>query len=76
MAIFAFQQPMEFVPAWMQTDALSGVDPLSYDLSRLREEVVRASGTIITDDLNPIDLARVAGAMEWREQTQAVLRLD
>jgi len=76
MALFAFQQPMELVPAWMQTDAISGVDPLSYDLSRLREEVVRASSAIITDDLNPIDLARVAVAMEWREQTRAAVGYD
>lgn len=76
MAIFAFQQPMELVPAWMQTDAISGVDPLSYDLSRLREETVRETGAVITDDLNPIDLARVAVAIEWREQTQAALQHD
>ena len=74
MAIFAFRQPMELIPAWAQTDSFSGVDPLSYDLARLREDVVRKEGAVITDDLNPIDLARVSVAMEWRRQTSDALR--
>ncbi len=76
MAVFAFRQDMALVPAWVQTDDAWGVDPLSYDLSRLREAVVRDRGTVITDDLNPIDLARVAVAMEWREQTQVSLQAE
>jgi hypothetical protein len=51
-----------------------GVDPLSYELALRREDPDFGKGVVITDDLNPIDLARVEIALEWRRRTAQALR--
>jgi len=72
--IFAFRgKPRELLPLW-QADAAGGADRLSYDLTRRRVDTDRPAGTIITDDRNPIDLARAQTALAWRRQTMELLR--
>ncbi|MFO7900000.1 MAG: fused MFS/spermidine synthase [Planctomycetota bacterium] len=73
ITIFACTRPMTLEPRWVEGDVSVGVDPLSYELAQLREETVRPGGIVITDDLNPIDLARAAIAIEWRRQTMREL---
>ena len=70
---FVFRQPMTLTPLWAEDSLTAGVDPLSYELSLLRECTERTGGAIITDDLNPIDLARAQIAVEWRSQTARFL---
>jgi len=76
ITVFACMQPMALEPRWVEQDVVMGVDPLSYELSRLREETRRPGGIVITDDLNPIDLARATVAMEWRRQTLCQLEAE
>ena len=74
ITIFAFCRSMVLTPDWIDGDEGGGIDPLSYELSRLREDTAGPSGVVITDDLNPIDLARAGVALEWRTQTAEHLR--
>jgi spermidine synthase len=70
ITVFAAMSPATTLePGWVEQDVAGGVDPLSYELEQLREETERPGGAIITDDLNPIDLARAQVAIEWRRQT-------
>jgi len=73
LTVFAFLGTMELMPAWAES-GFGGVDPLSYELSQHTEDTNRSGGIIITDDLNPIDRARVRTALEWREQTMELMR--
>ncbi|MGB2821563.1 MAG: fused MFS/spermidine synthase [Phycisphaerae bacterium] len=69
--IFAFHgEPRTLLPLW-QADAFGGADRLSYDLTRRRVKADRPAGTIITDDRNPIDLARAQTALAWRRDDRA-----
>jgi len=69
--IFAFRgEPRTLLPLW-QADAFGGADRLSYDLTRRRVKADRPAGTIITDDRNPIDLARAQTALAWRRDDRA-----
>ncbi len=70
--IFAFRRPMKLYPFWRQGGPGGGVDRLSYELARRRVETDRPGGAVITDDLNPIDLARAETALAWRRQTAAL----
>ena len=45
------------------------VDPLIYELWSRRLNLSPSKGIIITDDHNPIDIARVKTALAWRAQT-------
>jgi len=72
--IFAFRQAMELLPLWRQTGQAGGVDELSYELDRRGISTVRPEGAVITDDHNPIDLARAQTALEWRRQTMELLK--
>jgi len=45
------------------------VDPLIYELWARRLNLSPSKGIIITDDHNPIDIARVKTALAWRAQT-------
>ena len=72
--VFAFAgRPRELLPLW-QADAGSGADRLSYELSRRLVSTDRPGGIVITDDRNPIDLARARTALAWRKQTRELLR--
>ncbi len=72
--IFAFRgERRELLPLW-QNDFAGGADPLSYELTRRRVDTDRPRGTVITDDHNPIDLARARTALAWRKQTMELLR--
>jgi len=70
--IYAFRGPArELLPLW-QADLAGGADRLSYELSRRRVATRRHGGQVVTDDRNPIDLARAETALEWRKQTMAL----
>ncbi len=73
IVVFALQRPMGLLPLWREADAGGGADQLSYELSRREVKTDRAGGVVITDDLNPIDLARATTALEWRRQTAALI---
>jgi spermidine synthase len=47
------------------------VDPLAYELVTRRLELAPDRGVVITDDHNPIDVARVKTALAWRAQALA-----
>jgi len=74
MAVFAFRRRMELLPLWAGAAPGQGVDPLSYELSQRREHPDFSRGVVITDDFNPIDRARIATALEWRQRTTEALR--
>jgi len=76
ITIFAFRekQNMELYPLWRQDDPSGGADRLSYELAQRKLQTSRPGGIVITDDLNPIDLARAQTALQWRRQTMAVLK--
>ncbi len=74
ITVLAFRRPMELLPLWRQGDAAAGADRLSYQLSRRRVETAGAAGAVITDDLNPIDLARTRTALQWRRKTMPPTR--
>ncbi len=74
MTLFAFRQPMELLPDGLEQGPTAGVGQLSYELSRRRENTNRPGGMVITDDLNPIDLARAETALEWRQQTLELVK--
>ena len=74
LTVLAFRKPMELLPLWRQEAPGLGADRLSYELARREVDTDRAGGIVITDDLNPIDLARAATALQWRRQTMALLR--
>jgi predicted membrane-bound spermidine synthase len=54
--------------------AAGEVDPLAYELHSRRLEFDFRRGVVITDDHNPIDVARVRTALSWRAQTLAQFR--
>jgi len=72
--VFAFRKPMELLPLWRQDVYAGGADRLSYELARRRVDTDGAGGTVITDDLNPIDLARTRTALEWRRRTMDLMK--
>lgn len=74
MIVFAFRQQMQLLPLWQAWQPSTGVDRLSYELSRRKMDTDRPGGTVITDNHNPIDLARAETALAWRRQTAALLR--
>jgi MFS family permease len=74
MIVFAFRQQMQLLPLWQAWQPSTGVDRLSYELSRRKMDTDRSGGTVITDNHNPIDLARAETALAWRRQTAALLR--
>ena len=47
------------------------VDPLAYELLTRRLDLAIYRGAVITDDHNPIDVARIKTALAWRAQTLA-----
>jgi len=71
--VFALARPMDLLPLWRGMDVGGGADPLSYELSRRAVETDRPGGVVITDDRNPIDLARARIALDWRRQTAALI---
>jgi spermidine synthase len=71
--IFAFQRSMALLPLWREGHPSAGVDRLSYELSRRKVDTTPRGGGLITDDLNPMDLARAEAALVWRRQTLALL---
>jgi len=71
--VFAFRSPMELLPLW-RVGPGGGADRLSYELSRRRLRIDPPAGPVITDDLNPIDLARARTAIAWRRRTLRYLR--
>lgn len=71
--IFAMRDRRELLPLW-RDDTGGGADPLSYELTQRRVETDRPAGAIITDDHNPIDLARATTALQWRRQAMAAFR--
>ena len=72
--VFAFRRPMELCEAlWRTHEGRIGADPLSYELSRRTVETRRPGGMVITDDRNPIDLARAETALEWRRETAKLM---
>ena len=75
VTVLAFQRQMALIPGWRQPSD-SGADAVSYDLRKRRLDTSGAGGEIITDDLNPIDLARARTAIEWRKQTRRHLAGD
>ncbi|KPJ75261.1 MAG: hypothetical protein AMK72_08970 [Planctomycetes bacterium SM23_25] len=74
--VFALQRQMELLPLWRQAGGSGGADELAYELSRREVNADRTGGVVITDDLNPIDLARARTALEWRRQTAALMARD
>ncbi len=74
MIVFAFRQQMQLLPLWQAWQPSTGVDRLSYELSRRKMDTDRPGGTVITDNHNPIDLARAETALAWRLQTAALLQ--
>ena len=71
--VFAFRgERRELLPLW-QNDLAAGADRLSYELTRRRVRTDRPAGRVITDDHNPIDLARAQTALAWRRQTRELL---
>jgi spermidine synthase len=75
--LFAFRgRPRDLLPLW-QADSAGGADRLSYELKRRQLSglaLAGRAGAIITDDLNPIDLARARTALAWRSQTMDLLK--
>jgi spermidine synthase len=53
-----------------------GVAELTYALQQRRLELGSGKGMILTDDHNPVDLARAPEALAWREKTIQALGLD
>ena len=51
------------------SDEPGQVDPLAYELLSRRLKLSFTRGRIITDDHNPIDVARIKTALDWRRQT-------
>ena len=74
ITIFAFRKKMDLYPLWRQDDPAGGADRLSYELEQRKMQTHRPNGITITDDLNPIDLARAQTALKWRRQTMTVLK--
>jgi hypothetical protein len=66
-------RPRDLLPLWHSADT-GGADRLSYELKRRIVRTDRQGGVVITDDRNPIDLARAATALQWRRQTREALR--
>ena len=74
ITIFAFRKKMELFPQWRQDDPAGGAGRLSHELAQHKLQTRRRQGITITDDLNPIDLARAETALQWRRQTMTVLK--
>jgi spermidine synthase len=72
--VFAFMREKPLLPLWRDSSSGPGTDRLSYELARRELAPDPARGIVITDDLNPIDLARCGTAMEWRMQTMLATR--
>jgi len=66
--IFASRSELELLPTWA-TDAGAGVDELAYNLHRRRLDLAKLRGITLTDDYNPIDLARASTSIAWREKS-------
>jgi hypothetical protein len=74
VTIFAMIEPRELNPwLWLEEAPPGGVDRFSAELNRRRLQTDRDRGIVITDDLNPIDLARAQTALRWRQQTMKIL---
>jgi hypothetical protein len=71
--IYAMRDKRDLLPLWRDA-AGGGADALSYELTRRRLVTDRPGGAIITDDHNPIDLARAETALQWRRQAMAEFR--
>jgi len=70
---FAFRgQPRRpsLPPSRWSPDA-GDVDPLAYELVTRRLDLAADRGAVITDEHNPIDVARIKTALVWRAQTLA-----
>ncbi len=67
------REDMAPLPTWREPGAI-GADRVDYELKQRRLDTRGAGGRIITDDLNPIDLARARTAIEWRRQTARHLK--
>ena len=74
MTVFAFRRPMTLMTFLLDRGPASGVGQLSYELHLREVNTNRPGGTIITDDLNPVDLARASVALEWRRETGELIR--
>jgi len=59
------------VPPSRWSPAAGDVDPLAYELLTRRLDLARGRGVVITDEHNPIDVARIKTAVVWRTQTLA-----
>jgi len=53
-----------------------GVAELSYALQQRRLDLSAPPGIVLTDDYNPVDLARAPEALAWRQRTIDALGLD
>ena len=71
---FAFcgQAAEPSLPAGRWSPDAGGVDQLAYELWSRRLTFSPNRGMIITDDHNPIDVARVKTALAWRAQTMSL----
>jgi len=70
---FAFRaQPRPpSLPASRWSPDAGDVDPLAYELVTRRLDLPADRGEVITDDRNPINLARIRTALAWRAQALA-----
>ena len=59
------------LPASRWSPDAGDVDPLAYELVTRRLDLAAGRGAVITDDHNPIDVARIKTALVWRMQTLA-----
>ena len=68
ITVLAFRRKMELLPLWRE-DPTAGADPVIRELITRRLDTAGDGGAVITDDLNPIDLARARTAIDWRRVT-------
>ncbi len=59
------------LPASRWSPDSGDVDPLAYELVTRRLDLATDRGAVITDEHNPIDVARTKTALVWRTQTLA-----
>lgn len=66
--MFASKSELELLPLWLQ-DSDVAVDELTYNLEKRKIDAATLSGIVLTDDYNPIDLARAKTSIRWREKS-------
>jgi SAM-dependent methyltransferase len=70
ITLFASDRPIRFNRGWLDLGGpVTGVDPVSADISRLTVAPTGSGAVVLTDDLNPIDSLRADEALRWRVRT-------